>query len=112
MLKLAGGRQDNIGITGSIGFKEFMDNGKEVVAQQTFDNFSSIRRRGDGIGVVDIERIDRRISFSRQKSAKTIHIQGAWHGRTGRFMAMRNGFRVPLSQSLVLYIKPPPGSPY
>src|SRR6266571_2442082 len=91
VLELAGSRQDNISIASSIGLEKFMHNGKQLVAHQALDNFAGIRCRGHRVGVVDKERVDRRVGFTRQDSSQPIHIQGAWCWRADLFTLMSYG---------------------
>ena len=74
MFKLAGSRQEYICVMCCISLEEFMHNRKQIITQQAFDDLTSIRRRGDGIGIVDEERVHWRIGFPGEDRPQAVHI--------------------------------------
>jgi hypothetical protein len=54
-------RQDDVRVTGRVGDEEIVDHGEKIGAGQTGGDQSLFRGPDDGVGVVDNQRLDRRI---------------------------------------------------
>ena len=78
LFQLRGGGQNNIGVVGGVGQKQFMDNREQVLAPQALRNLAGVRRGGRGIGAEYVERHDRRVGcLAQQGGAEPIHVYGA-----------------------------------
>src|SRR5258706_138312 len=96
LLKLTGRGQQNICIASSFSYEKFMDDSKQVFADQPGSNLSSIRRGGGRVSVVNIERVHRRISLTCKNSSQAIHIQCSRSRWADRLISMGNRRFIPL----------------
>ena len=95
VLKLAGRWEKEISIASRIGLEEFVHNRKQVVAHQSFNNLTRIRRRSHRVGVVDKKRVDRRVGLAYQYRPQAVHIQFSRHLWTDWLKVVRDGCPVP-----------------
>src|ERR1700724_1687064 len=61
LFQLGGSRQDNVSISGSVSEELLADHRKKIFALKTSDNFLLFWDHNGRIGVVDEQRLDRRV---------------------------------------------------
>src|ERR1700722_17863144 len=90
LFQLRRSRQYEIGKVGGVGQEEFVNDGKEIVAAQAFDNTAGVGTGRGRVGAKDVERLNRRVGgFTEQGRAKTVHVDGA--ARSGTAVPVLDG---------------------
>ena len=72
LFQLGGRRQNDVGVSGRVGQEVFADHREQVVALQALLKFGLLGHHGHGVGVVDEQRLDRRVEaeFAGQRRPK------------------------------------------
>ena len=76
VLQLRGGGQDVVGVVGGVGLEMLQHHGEQVFAGKALHHFARIRGHGDGVAVVDHQRLDR-CRGVQQGIADGAHVDGA-----------------------------------
>jgi hypothetical protein len=91
VLELRRRGQQHVGVVGGVGLEVLEDDGEEILAAQAGDDVLAIGGDGAGVGVVDDERLHRRIVGARQRLAEAGHVDRAGAGRAEVFARERRG---------------------
>ena len=72
LFELRGRRQNDVGVFRGVGQEMFADHGEQVLALEALLEFGLLGHHGHGVGVVDEQRLDRRIEaeFAGQRRPK------------------------------------------
>jgi hypothetical protein len=93
VLDLRGGREHDVGVAGRVGEEVLEDDGEEVLAGEPLDDPRAVGRRRRRVGVVDDERVDRRLELG-QRMPEAHHVDPPRVGlrpREGRLVERRAG---------------------